>query len=62
MKLKNAITTYTLDIDELKAMFAETLGVEVDNIEIKPTMRAVGDCHDRYTHEVFAGVEVIVRK
>lgn len=59
MKLKNAITTYTLDIDELKAMFAETLGVEADNIEIKANIRAVGDCFDRY---VFAGVEVIARK
>lgn len=62
MKLKNAVTTYTLDLDELKAMFAETLGVEVGTIEIKPTMRTVGDCLDRYSYDIFAGVEVIVRK
>lgn len=62
MKLKNATTTYTLDPDESKAMFAETLGVDADNVEIKPTMRTVGDCLDRYSYDVFAGVEVTVRK
>jgi len=61
MKLKNA-TTYTLGLDELQLMFAEILGVESDTIEIKPTMRTVNDHHGRYSHQVFDGVKVIVRK
>jgi hypothetical protein len=70
MKLKNAITTYRLDLDELKAMFAEKLNVEAKNIDVGLITKTVyGDewgsqniYDERFDREEFVGVEVTVRK
>lgn len=62
MKLKSAVTTYEISLDELKEHFAEQLKVDKSKIHLEQRVRSTYDPMDRYPPtEIFDGLKITVR-
>jgi hypothetical protein len=59
MKLKSAVTTYEISLDELKEHFAEQLKVDKSKIYVEQRERWSGSQIDEY--KVFDGLKITVR-
>jgi hypothetical protein len=59
MKLKSAVTTYEISLDELKDHFAEQLNVDKKKISVEQRERWSGSQIDEY--KVFDGLKITVR-
>ena len=60
MKATSKVTTYNLEIEELKELFAQQLGAQKSNVTVEAIMKTSGD--DRFGTEssYFSGIKVTV--
>ncbi len=60
MKLKSAVTTYEISLEELKDHFAEQLKVDKKKITVEEKKRWSGTQIDEY--QVFDGLKITVKE